>query len=77
MAFVLGTNYVTKTDVGYPKGTRIEFIGGENDDCFTDGRTVQYYSPEEVKRDSNQEPIECYGSIQLAKSKAMSGYDPD
>lgn len=77
MSFNLGTVYTTKTSDGFPKGTRVEFIGGIDDDCFTDGEAIEYFSPDEVQRAHSQEPVECTAYIQLAKSKAMSGYDPD
>lgn len=77
MSFVIGTIYTTKGDEGYPKGTRVEYIGGLDDDCFTDGESLEYFSPEEVQRSADQSPVECSEYIQSAKSKAMSGYDPD
>lgn len=77
MSFNLGTIYTTLESDGYPKGTRVEFIGGVDDDCFTDGETIEYFGPDEVRRSSNQGAIECSPYIQIAKSKAMSGIDPD
>lgn len=77
MSFVIGTIYHTLTSEGFPKGTKVEYIGGLDDDCFTDGESIDYYGPDEVQRSSNQAPIECSETIQLAKAKAMSGYDPE
>lgn len=77
MSFSLGTVYTTKNSDGYPKGTRVEFIGGIDDDCFTDGESIEYFGPDELTRAHSQEPIECNEYIQLAKAKAMSGFDPD
>lgn len=77
MSFVIGTIYTTVGEDGYPKGTRVEYIGGLDDDCFTDGESVEYFSDEEVQRSPDQTPIECTETIQIVKSKAMSGYDPE
>lgn len=74
---VLGTIYEPKTSDGFPEGTRMEFIGGPDDDIFTDGWSMEYYDSSEVIRSSNQEPLEVSEVMQLAKAKTMSGYDPD
>lgn len=77
MSFVIGTIYTTKTSDGFPKGTRVEFIGGPDDDCFTDGQSIEYFSPEEVQRSPNQWPLEVSRVIQQAVAKAMAGFDPE
>ncbi|AHK11908.1 hypothetical protein CHOED_048 [Vibrio phage CHOED] len=77
MSLNLGTIYVTKSSDGFPIGTRVEFIGGPDDDCFTDGESIEYFSSEEVLRSSNQQSIECSPYIQQAKASTMSGFDPD
>jgi hypothetical protein len=55
----------------------MEFIGGPDDDIFTDGFSMEYYDSSEVLRSSNQEPLEISEVMQRAKAKTMSGYDPD
>lgn len=77
MSLILGVIYETKDSSGFPKGTRMEFIGGAEDDVFTDGLSIEFYDQSEVLRSPDQSPIECSEVIQVAKSKAMSGYDPD
>lgn len=77
MSLNLGTIYVTKNSEGYPKGTRVEFIGGPDDDIFTDGHTIEYFDSSEVLRSPDQTPLECTQYIQKAKAAAMSGIDPD
>lgn len=76
MSFTIGTIYRTRSSIGFPVGTRVEFIGGPDDDIFTDGESIEYFDPSEVLRDPDQSPIECSEVIQEAKAKAMAGYDP-
>lgn len=77
MSLTVGVIYEAKGNEGFPQGTRMEFIGGPDDDLFTDGYSIEYYDQSEVLRSPDQSPIECSEFIQVAKSKAMSGYDPD
>lgn len=77
MSFRLGTIYRTRSSVGFPVGTRVEFIGGPDDDIFTDGESIEYFDQSEVLRDPDQTPLECSEYIQVAKAKTMSGYEPD
>lgn len=77
MSFRLGTIYRCRSSVGFPVGTRVEFIGGPDDDIFTDGESIEYFDQSEVLRDPDQTPLECSEYIQVAKSKTMSGYEPD
>lgn len=77
MSLTVGVIYVTKDSQGFPEGTRIEFIGGPDDDLFTDGYSIEYYDQSEVLRSPDQSPIECSEIMQVAKAKAMSGFDPD
>lgn len=74
---ILGTIYEPKGDDGFPKGTRMEFIGGPDDDIFTDGYSMEYYGADEVIRSPNQEPLEVSEVMQRAKALTMSGYEPD
>lgn len=78
MSFQIGTIYeVTVDDTEVPLGARVEFIGGPDDDCFTDGLNIIYYGPDEVRRSSNQWSLETSKTIQQAVAKAMAGFDPE
>lgn len=78
MSFQIGTIYeVLIDDEDFPKGSRVLFIGGEDDDCFTNGKSITYFSPEEVRRSSNQYPLETTEVIQQAIATAMTGYNPE
>lgn len=74
---IIGQLYVTNSHEGFPLGTRVEFIGGMDNDCFTDGESITYLGPEEVNRALNQEPLVCSETIQFAKARTMAGYDPE
>lgn len=77
MPLNIGTIYEVRPDIpDYPEGLRLEFIGGPDDDVFTDGSLVEYFDEDEVRRSTNQTPLELTEVMQIAKSRAMSGYDP-
>lgn len=76
MSLQIGTIYeVTTDDCEFPIGTRVEFCGGIDDDVFSDGTSFDWLDESEVKRCSDQSPIDYDSAAQALRSKAQAGLE--
>lgn len=71
----LGRIYVASG--GFPEGTRVEFIGGPDNDIFTDGSSWTWLSPDEVHQCDDQSPIPYSSTMESEKTYALSGCEPN
>lgn len=73
----IGTIYETITsESDFPVGTRVEFIGGEDDDVYCDGILTDWLGNSDVHRSSDQSPLGYTKEMQLTRGRCMSGSDP-
>lgn len=71
-----GTIYETIIeDCDFPIGSRVEFLGGVDDDVFSDGNLFDWLGAKEVKRSPDQTPLEYTEEAQVNHSRALSGLE--
>jgi hypothetical protein len=71
----LGRIYVASA--GFPYGTRVEFIGGPENDIFTNGVSWTWLSADEVHQCDDQSPIPYSSLMESEKAVALSGSEPE
>lgn len=61
---------------GFPVGSRVEFIGGYDNDVFTNGRFWDYLEPDQVRLSEDQTPLEFTSAMSHCRNQALNGEDP-
>ena len=61
----------------FPEGTRVEFIGGPDDDIFSDGNTWTWLDNSELMPCDDQSYISYTPLMGMQKSTALAGITPD
>lgn len=61
---------------GFPIGTRVEFIGGYDNDVFSNGYFWDYLDSDQVRLSEDQSPLEYSHAMSICRTQALNGEDP-